>query len=417
MFSRNWGCVLGVFVVTVLCVSVAGSAEPVERKPLKVFVLAGQSNMVGAAKIATFDYIGDDPRTAALLGEMQDSAGTPRMVENTWISYYQAHEAGDPQGEGFGQLTAGYGGRKDPTQLGDKIGPEFTFGITMQEALGEPILIIKTAWGGKSLYLDFRPPSAGPYELNETEVAQIKQRGGDLEAERATRREKSGLYYRLMMDHVTHVLGDIKRVCPAYDERQGCEIAGFVWFQGWNDMVNRAVYPRRGQEGGYDKYSEWMAMFIRDVRRDLKTPEMPFVIGVIGVSGPLDNLEKRYRAIHGTFREAMAAPAALPEFQGNVLAVRTASFWEMPLDRIMKKRDLYNQRVRQLNKQGEKSELTAEQVAAELKKIEGDALSPQEAATLKRGASNAAYHYLGCAKTMALIGKAFAEATLELQAK
>jgi len=417
MFNRNWSRSWLVFVVLGLCVSVVGSARPVVGKPLKVFILAGQSNMVGAAKIATFDYIGDDPRTAALLAEMQDSDGKPRMVKNTWISYYQAHEAGDPDGEGIGQLTAGYGGRKNATEPGDNIGPEFTFGITMQKALAEPILIIKTAWGGKSLYLDFRPPSAGPYELNETEVARIKQRGDDLEAERATRRDKSGVYYRLMMDHVSHVLSDIKRVCPAYDERQGYEIAGFVWFQGWNDMVNSGVYPRRGQPGGYDNYSEWLAMFIRDVRKDLKTPDMPFVIGVIGVSGPLDNLEKRYRTIHGTFREAMAAPAALPEFQGNVRAVRTARFWEMPLDRIMKKRDAYNHRVRQLKRQGQNGELTAEQLAAELKKAQAGALTADEAATLKRGASNAAYHYLGCAKTMALIGQAFAEATLELQPK
>jgi len=77
-------------------------------------------------------------------------------------------------------------------------------------------------------------------------------------------------------------------------------------------------------------------------------------------------------------------------------------------------RDLYNQRVKQLKNQVKKGELTTEQMAAELKKIEVDALSSQEAAILKRGASNAAYHYLGCAKTMALIGKAFAEAVVEL---
>ena len=33
----------------------------------------------------------------------------------------------------------------------------------------------------------------------------------------------------------------------------------------------------------------------------------------------------------------------------------------------------------------------------------------------ERGVSNAGYHYLGCAKTFALIGKAFAEATLEME--
>ena len=61
--------------------------------------------------------------------------------------------------------------------------------------------------------------------------------------------------------------------------------------------------------------------------------------------------------------------------------------------------------------------MTAEQLAAELKKIEGDALSPKETSILERGVSNREYHYLGCVKTMTLIGRAFDEAILELQAK
>lgn len=414
MFSKRIFCLL---TMTAICMSAVGAAETVEKKKLRIFILAGQSNMVGHAKIATFNYIGDDPKTAALLNEMRASDGTPRMVEDTWISYYQSNESNDPNGEGLGQLTAGYGARRNSTQPGDKIGPEFTFGIYMQKALKEPIMIIKTAWGGKSLYSDFRPPSAEPFKLSETDIEKIKQRGGDPETESAKAKEKSGTYYRLMINHVNHVLSDIKRVYPLYDEQLGYEIAGFVWFQGWNDLVNRGVYPHRDQPGGYDEYSELLTTFIRDVRKDLSVPELPFVIGVMGVGGPIDDVEKRYQSVHGNFREAMAAPAALDEFKDNVVAVRTAPFWDMPLDVLVKKRDQYNQRAKQLQNKVKSGELTAEQMDAELKKIEGDALSPQEAATLKRGASNAAYHYLGCAKTMALIGKAFAEAAFELQEK
>lgn len=416
MFNKRARSLLCMVVVAAFCSTFASSAERIEKK-LKVFILAGQSNMVGAAKIATFDYIGDDPDTVAMLNEMRDSDGTPRMVENTWISYYQSQKSGDPNGEGFGQLTAGYGGRKNPTKPGDKIGPELTFGIYMQKALKEPILIIKTAWGGKSLYMDFRPPSAGTFALNEKEIEKIKQDGGDLEAERAKREQQSGAFYRVMMDHVKHVLKDIKRVYPAYDEQAGYELAGFVWFQGWNDLVNRGVYPKRAEKGGYDMYSDLLTTFIRDVRKDLKTPELPFVIGVMGINGPIENVAERYRGIHGNFREAMAAPAALDEFKGNVLAVRTAPCWDMPLDRLLAKRGAYNSRAGQLKKQAKAGDLSSEQLAAELKKIEVDALSPEEELMLKRGVSNQAYHYLGCAKTMALIGKAFAEATLELQVK
>jgi alpha-galactosidase len=411
---RRLPCIL---IALAILAAASGVAEAADKKKLKVFILAGQSNMEGHAKIATFDYIGDDPKTSPMLDKMRKSDGSVRMVEDTWISDYRAHEADDPNGEGLGQLTAGYGSRGDASNLGEKIGPELTFGIYMQEALQEPILIIKTSWGGKSLFLDFRPPSAGTYELSEAQVKRIEESGDDLEAERARKKEQSGHYYRLMLDHVDHVLTDIQRVYPDYDETQGYEISGFVWFQGWNDLVDTGVYPNRAEEGGYDLYSELMAAFIREVRQDLKTPELPFVIGVMGVNGPIKNVSERYRVIHSNFREAMAAPAALNEFQGNVRAVRTAPYWDMPIDALVRKRDAYNQRVKSLNRQTENGELTSEQSAEEMKKIESDALTLDEEATVKRGASNAEYHYLGCAKTMALIGKAFAEATLELQPK
>ena len=52
-----------------------------------------------------------------------------------------------------------------------------------------------------------------------------------------------------------------------------------------------------------------------------------------------------------------------------------------------------------------------------MKKFEADLISPAEVALWKRGASNAGYHYLGCAKTFALMGRAFAEATLGMMKK
>ena len=77
-----------------------------------------------------------------------------------------------------------------------------------------------------------------------------------------------------MIEHVKKVLGDIKRVCPDYDPKQGYELAGFVWFQGWNDMVDRDTYPDRRQAGRLRRTTpSCMAHFIRDVRKDLRAPE------------------------------------------------------------------------------------------------------------------------------------------------
>ena len=116
-----------------------------EAKPLKVFILAGQSNMQGHAKIETFDYIGDDPATAPLLKQMRGADGQPAVCDNVWISSIGClGDAYTDLTEKTGKLTAGFGAP------GGKIGPEFTFGITMDAALDEPVLIIKTAWGGRS---------------------------------------------------------------------------------------------------------------------------------------------------------------------------------------------------------------------------------------------------------------------------
>jgi alpha-galactosidase len=246
--------------LTLLCVFSA------EAKPLKVYILCGQSNMEGHARITTFEAMKQHSDAAPILKEMVDASGKPIVCDDVYISYYTG---GKEMGEGFGKLTAGYGSRKVPAEAGDKIGPEFTFGIYMQKAVKEPILIIKTAWGGKSLHTDFRPPSAGPYVFNENEIANLEKKG-KLEDEKKAKAEKTGHFYRLMLKHVQHVLADIKRVYPDYNPSQGYELAGFAWFQGWNDMVAGSVYPNRGKPGGYDKYTECMAHFIRDVRKDLK---------------------------------------------------------------------------------------------------------------------------------------------------
>ena len=217
-----------------------------------------------------------------------------------------------------------------------------------------------------------------------------------------------------MVAHVKQVLADPKRVCPAYDAAQGFELAGFVWLQGWNDMVDGHVYPAHNQPERFALYSELLGHFIRDVRRDLGAPKMPFVIGVLGVDGLKANKDIL------AFREAMAAPASLPDFKGNVAAVQTAPFWAEELGAIDAKRAKVSQmghflRSKHKDHANKDGTMTEAQQRAYLKQYEADLISPAEQAMWKRGASNAGYHYLGCAKTFAQMGKAFADALLRLQ--
>jgi Carbohydrate esterase, sialic acid-specific acetylesterase len=376
--------------------------------PLKVFLMAGQSNMQGYCSVATFPQVEADPNTAPLHKKMAHPDGKPRVHESIWIS-----TSGCAKDDKPGQLTTGYGGGKG----GDRIGPELTFGITMQEHLKQPMLIIKTAWGGKSLCRDFRPPSAGVHPAHTRELDELKKQNQDtaeLEKEYA---EAHGKYYRMMIGHARSVLGDIKKVYPAYDAAQGYELAGFVWFQGENDFGDQTTYPNPGEPGGFDEYTRLLTCLIRDVRSDLKAPQMNAVIGVLGFNGELET--ERYRQIEPLhipwlreFRKAMAAPAEMPEFKGRVAAVHTEKFWEPELEELQGRWKRVKAKNGELKAQGLSKEAQKSAIDEFLKTV----YTPGEWHLMETGVSHACYHYLGSAKIMAQIGKAFADAMNDLNA-
>jgi hypothetical protein len=376
-------------------------------QPLRVFILAGQSNMQGHAHVRTMEHIGMDPATKPLLAEMQNADGSPKVCERVWIS-----SIGCADTEQTGKLTTGFGA----SQNGPKIGPEFTFGITMEKLVAGPILIIKTSWGGKSLNTDFRSPGAGPYVFNESQIAAFEKQGKDVAAIKAEKEAATGVFYRQMLEHVKTVLADIKRVVPDYDASQGYELAGFVWFQGWNDMVDSGTYPKREMPGGYDVYSDAMVHFIRDLRKDLNAPQLPFVIGVLGVGGPVDQYgpdQQRYKSTHQNFRNAMAAPAEMLEFKGNVAAVLTEKYWDRELSVAKAKEDAIKQQAKKL---ANDENLKPDEAKMALQKMLTNGLTERERMVIDKGISNFEFHYLGSAKILGGIGKGLAESMAELMA-
>jgi hypothetical protein len=268
--------VLG-FALLLTGVATPHAAEP--PKPLKVFLLAGQSNMEGQGIIAaepkrndgkgSLEYLVKNPATAERFKHLIDTAGRWIVREDVWIWYLDRN----------GPLTVGYGAKED------RIGPELGFGHVVGDALDNQVLLIKCAWGGKSLAKDFRPPSSG----------------GEV-----------GPYYTQVVQLSKDVLARLNDLVPAYGGR-GYELAGFGWHQGWNDRINQAFN---------DEYESNMANFIRDIRKDLGAPKLPFVIAETGMSGPE---ETHPRAL--SLMKAQAAVAANPEFQGNVAFVGTRAFW------------------------------------------------------------------------------------------
>lgn len=265
-------------------------------QPVRVFILAGQSNMEGAGQIkanparnggqGSLELLVKDPATAKRFAPLVDSSGKWRVRDDVWISYLDRK----------GPLTAGFGARPET------IGPELGFGWVMGDALEGPVLLVKCAWGGKSLAVDFRPPGAGKplYSLGEKTDAAIAQNP-----------EILGKYYRETLTLTKAALANIKDLVPGSDGR--CVLSGFGWHQGWNDRINDKFNA---------EYESNMTHFIRDIRKDLAVPALPFVIAETGMSGPE---EKHPRAL--ALMKAQAAVADREEFKGNVAFVGTKAFW------------------------------------------------------------------------------------------
>ena len=229
------------------------------------------------------------------------------------------------------------------------------------------------------------------------ELEKMKQEAVEYEKQR-------GFLYRDMITHVKSVLSDVKKHHPAYDPAAGYELAGFVWFQGWNDMIDGSTYPNRDKPGGYDQYTWLLENLIRDVRKDLNAPNLPAVIGVMGIGGL--NVEGNI----GNFQKAQAAVAEKPEFKGNVIAVQTGKYWDPELAALAVKSFNVNQHANVLkNEQG----LEGEALKKAFAEYRAENITPEEEAILKAGVSDGDFHYLGSGKIMTGIGRGFAGALAE----
>ena len=169
--------VIGILAACAVVASLSSAAAAAAGKgPLKVFILAGQSNMVGMGSIefserrtagfrqrgmteeaiakkkkGALENLIKDPEKANTYKHIVDKDGGWIVRDDVWVYFKRGRNAELEKGG----LTVGFGARDET------IGPEFQFGHIMGDYYDEPVLLIKTAWGGKSLALNFRPPSAG----------------------------------------------------------------------------------------------------------------------------------------------------------------------------------------------------------------------------------------------------------------
>lgn len=241
-------------LVTLCCVALPAQTAPAQSAPaqtvptLRVFLLAGQSNMEGHGVVDLDDerdYNGGrgtlatflrDPANAAAWPGLRNADGIWTTRDDVFVTYRSdhGHRKVGPLSVGF----AVYAGNHH-------IGPELGIGRALGDRFAEPVLLVKTAWGGKSLAVDFRPPSAG----------------GEV-----------GPYYRRMLAEYREALANLGDDHPALAGHRP-QLDGVIWFQGWNDACDDAATAA---------YATNLAHLIGDLRREFAAPELPFVVGETG---------------------------------------------------------------------------------------------------------------------------------------
>lgn len=340
-------------LVSLYSMAVAASAN---EKVVKVFFLVGQSNMEGKGNPLHLDTYRNDPLIKPTYDSLKQGDEW-RVRDDVWITYPTK-----AKGAKHGPLTVGYG-----TKGVDSIGPEFGFGHGVGNLSDDPVLLIKIAWGGKSVAVDFRPPSAPP---TDQEIKALLERAQKKNPNTTVDEIKAryGHYYREVVKHAKQELAQFETRFPKLKGHRPV-IAGFIWHQGFNDKVNRTL-----REDKYRKYTEWLTLFIKDIRRDLDAPEMPFVIGELSTGGI---------PARGDFQTAQANVVVENEFGPTVAFVPTAEFYDTRAQELFEKKYWKG---------------TDEQ-KAEWRKVGNDR----------------PYHYLGSGKTYYLKGLAFAKQVMKMQ--
>lgn len=215
-----------------------------ERKHIIVYLLAGQSNMQGQGVVSMDHEKYYNGGKGNLVWSMEHSASKGKMkhlrdADGKWVVRDQV-QISFKQKEKVrkGPLTVGFTGYGGSSH----IGPELQFGHVVGDHHDDcDILLIKTAWGGKSLFKDFRPPSAGG---------------------------ETGEYYKMM---IAEIRTELAKMAPdTYD------IGGFVWMQGWNDMVSREATA---------EYAVNLIHLVADIRKEFKNESLPIVVGELGNGG------------------------------------------------------------------------------------------------------------------------------------
>jgi hypothetical protein len=294
--------------------------------PVQVFILLGQSNMVGLGKIAggdgSLDHAVKQKGKYAYLLDDSGNWGERKDVRYTRVM------------DGRGGGTQLFNNEWLTVKTCKTIGPEFGIGHELGNALASPILILKSCIGNRSLGWDLLPPGSERYEF----VAKDKQGAEktlvyagykdrpdswDADTAKGTATEPppwldkagkpidwyAGKQYDSDIAKAKKVLEDLGTHYPGGTRH---EVAGFFFWQGEKDC---------GNAGHASRYEQNLVRFIKQLRTEFNAPQAKFVLATLGEStkgsgGNGGLVLDAQLAVDGT-------SGKYPEFKGNVATVYT----------------------------------------------------------------------------------------------
>ena len=322
-------------------------------KPVKVFIMLGQSNMLGLGNINSGgpcpleDAVKKQNLYPFLLGETgdwverQDVRNVSLMTANdvTEILHNEWLKVGGGNGKSAG-----------------KLGVEFAVGHLLGNAHEEPVMLLKCCIGNRSLGHDLLPPGSKGYdfvikEKQGKEVVEVtytyagyhefpvrwvkgekpaapatgpdtpvkydsgygnyaKPRAGKPAPPPAINPWHAGIHYDWDIGAAKKALAQLGTYYPG---AKNYEVAGFFFWQGEKDC---------GDPGLAAHYEANLVRFIQSVRQDFNAPNAKFVLGTLGehvkgtATGPQGDVLNAHLAVDG-------ASGKYPEFRGNVATVYT----------------------------------------------------------------------------------------------
>ena len=197
---------------------------------------------------------------------------------------------------------------------GGRIGPELGFGHAVGNHCEDPVLILKTSQGNRSLSWDFLTPGSKRFEYGGKIYAGYKE--SPLSWDKGTKPEPINWYAGKQYDDcfgaAHQVLGNFDKEFPRWKGR-GYEIEGFAWWQGDKDRYVEAHAVR---------YEKNLVRLIKNLRQEFKAPKAKFVLATLGQT-PKDAPPGNEKLILDAQLAVDGTTGKYPEFKGNVATVYT----------------------------------------------------------------------------------------------